>query len=204
MIIVAAGTGSRFENDKMMTPVEGRRLVEITVERVRPHVDRCVLVCRADQLPPIRDLDLKVDLAVGGPTRTTSEIAGLSSLKTTPDVIGIHDGARPNLNPALIEELFETARRIGGAVPVFPSHGMLVDRETLQPLNNLVTVQTPQVFRGPELIEAYRRAESERIVGHDTLEVVQRFSELEVATVDGVPTNIKVTYPEDLANVIPL
>jgi len=204
MVIVAAGMGSRFENDKMMTPVDGRPLVSITVERIRPHVSQCVLVCRADQLDLISELDLGVTVAVGGPTRTTSEIAGLKELRRKPELIGVHDGARPNLTPPLIEELFQTARVVGGAVPVIEPSTMLVNSETLNPLDNAVAVQTPQVFRARELLDAYQRAEAEGVVGHDTLEIVQKYTTLEVAAVEGSPTNIKVTYPTDLAQVIPL
>lgn len=204
MIVVAAGTGSRFENDKILTPVEGRTLIEITVARIRDHVDQCVLVCRADQKEQIKALGLDVILAVGGPTRTTSEIAGLGALRGTPTLIGIHDGARPNLNPPLIEELFETADRMGGAVPVLPPGTVLVDRTTLRPLDDVVAVQTPQVFRGRQLVDAYTMASERGVIGHDTLDIIQQFSALNVACVEGSPTNIKVTYPGDLASVIPL
>ena len=204
MIIVAAGSGSRFESDKMLTLIEGRPLVEITLERVRPHVRHCVLVCRTDQREAIESMQLGVHLAVGGPTRTTSEMAGLKALHDLPTLVGIHDGARPNPTPELIEELFATARKVGGAVPVWEPSRVLIDNETLEPLTDVAAVQTPQVFRGRELIEAYRLAEAEGFTGHDTLDIVQRFSSLEVAAVEGSPTNIKVTYPGDLARVIPL
>lgn len=188
----------------MLTPVDGRPLMEITVERVRPHVRQCILVCRADQLSVVESMKLDVQITVGGPTRTTSEMAGLKALRRVPSLIGIHDGARPNLGPHLIEELFDTAQMIGGAVPVIEPSRMLIDRGTLVPIENAVAVQTPQVFRARELIDAYRIAEEEGFTGHDTLDIVQRFSNLEVAAVDGSPTNIKVTYPVDLARVIPL
>jgi 2-C-methyl-D-erythritol 4-phosphate cytidylyltransferase len=204
MIIVAGGSGSRFSNDKMLTPVDGRPLVEITVERVRPHVRQCVLVCRADQLAMVESMQLGVRLAVGGPTRTTSELAGLKALGRAPTLIGIHDGARPNVGPHLIEELFETAKKVGGAVPIIEPSSMLIDRETLEPLDGVYGVQTPQVFHARELIDAYVLADEEGFSGHDTLEVIQRFTSLEVAAVEGSPTNIKVTYPGDLARVIPL
>jgi 2-C-methyl-D-erythritol 4-phosphate cytidylyltransferase len=204
MIVVAAGSGSRFERDKILTPVDGKPLIAITVARVKSHVDQCVLVCRADQAERIQDLDLGVTIAVGGPTRTTSEIAGLSALEKTPELIGIHDGARPNLSPPMVEELFETARSIGGAVPVVPAGALLLDRETLSPVEGVMAVQTPQVFRGEELVEAMVKADAESFSGDDTVDIVHRYTDLEVAAVDGDPTNIKVTYPGDLARVIPL
>lgn len=204
MIVVAAGSGSRFESDKMLTPVDGHPLVAITVARVKPHVDQCVLVCRADQVERIRDLELGVTVAVGGPTRTTSEIAGVFALVGSPRLIGIHDGARPNLSPPLLEELFETARLTGGAVPVIPAGGLLLDNATLSPIEGVMAAQTPQVFRGRELTQAYRRADAEGFSSRDTADLILEYTNLEVAAVDGDPTNFKVTYPSDLARVIPL
>lgn len=204
MIVVAAGSGSRFERDKMLTPIDGLPLVAITVARIRPHVDQCVLVCRADQLERVGDLDLDVTVAVGGPTRTTSEIAGIKALVGNPDLIGIHDGARPNLSPPLMEELFETARLVGGAVPVVPAAALLLDKESLSPIEGVMAAQTPQVFRGRELVSAFRQAQTGGFSGQDTVDVVHRYTDLDVAAVDGDPTNIKVTYPSDLARVMPL
>ncbi len=204
MIVVAAGSGSRFESDKMLTPVDGLPLVAVTVSRVLPHVDQCVLVCRAEQVGPIEDLALGVTLAVGGPTRTTSEIAGISALVDDPALIGIHDGARPNLSPPLIEELFSTAEEVGGAIPVLPAAPLLLDRKSLRPVTGVLAAQTPQVFRSPQLRKALAAADVAGFTGDDTAEVVRRFTDLEVAAVDGDPTNIKVTYPADLARVMPL
>jgi len=61
-----------------------------------------------------------------------------------------------------------------------------------------VAVQTPQVFRGPELLVAYVRAAQAGYEGHDTVEIVHRYGELKIAAVPGDPSNIKVTYPKDL------
>ncbi len=204
MVIVAAGSGSRFEDDKMMTRVGGRPLVEITVRRILPHVDRCVLVCRSDQMERIESLELDVVLARGGATRTASEISGLRALGGVPDLIGIHDGARPNIGDRVVDELFETATSVGGAVPVIVPDRLLIDTGTLRPVDDVVAVQTPQVFMGEPLVRAYQQAESDGVVGHDTLAIVQRYADLEVAAVHGDPTNIKVTYPADLARVVPL
>jgi 2-C-methyl-D-erythritol 4-phosphate cytidylyltransferase len=201
MIVVAAGTGNRFTGDKMMATVDGRPLVALTVARVRDHVDRCVVVCREEQLEALSRLDLGVDLTVGGPTRTASEIAGLAALTEEPDLIGIHDGARPNPGPRLVERLFEEAARVGGAVPVVPAPALVLDRETLQPVPGLMAAQTPQVFEGPALIRSYREAEAAGYSGQDTLDVVSRFASVPVVAVPGEATNLKVTFPEDLEKV---
>lgn len=181
-----------------MTSVDGRPLVSLTVTRILPLVDEVVLVCRPDQRDALAHFG--VTLVDGGDTRTDSEAAGLTALSAVHDLIGIHDGARPNLFPGLVERLFGAASTHGGAVPVLAPGSPIVELDSGQIVRAARAVQTPQVFSGPELIAAYEdRAD---VNGHDTVDVVQRFGSLTIAAVPGDPRNIKVTYPADLARVI--
>jgi 2-C-methyl-D-erythritol 4-phosphate cytidylyltransferase len=203
MIVVAAGIAVRFGEDKMMLPVSGIPLVAHTVAAVRGHEDRCILVCRSDQVEALSDLGLGADLVSGGPTRTASETAGLAAIGEPARLIGIHDGARPLVGPALVERLFETAARVGGAVPVIDP-GPLVRRSDLSLVADAVVAQTPQVFKGEELLAAYAAADEAGFSGSDTAEVVRRFGSLEIEAVVGDPANVKVTGPEDLERVRPV
>jgi len=198
MIIVAGGDSSRFDGDKLMTPIAGQPLVLHTVATVAGLVDICVLVCREDQADALAGVLPGVTVVPGGPTRTQSEMAGLAALPDEVELIGIHDGARPLVSPALIGLLFETAAEVGGAVPVLQPSRPLVRRSDLRHLPEAAVAQTPQVFRGPALQTAYRAAAARGFEGHDTADVVRAFSSLAVAAVDGDPGNIKVTYQSDL------
>jgi 2-C-methyl-D-erythritol 4-phosphate cytidylyltransferase len=62
----------------------------------------------------------------------------------------------------------------------------------------LARVQTPQAFRAPELLRAYRQALAERYQGTDTACSIERYGELAVQVVAGSRHNLKVTYPHDL------
>jgi 2-C-methyl-D-erythritol 4-phosphate cytidylyltransferase len=201
MVVVAAGSSTRFGGDKLLEEVAGLPVVAHAVAAVRAKVDVCILVGRAEQLDELLRFDLDVEIVPGGPTRTLSEMAGLAALGDPPALIGIHDGARPLVTPSLVEQLFETAAEVGGAVPVIPPNTLLLERATLRPAAGVMTAQTPQVFRGPELMAAYVRAAEAGFEGRDTAEVVERFSELEVAAVPGEPANLKVTYRGDLDEV---
>jgi 2-C-methyl-D-erythritol 4-phosphate cytidylyltransferase len=200
MIVVAAGSSVRFGEDKMMFPVAGAPLVAHTVAAVSGHVDRCILVCRSDQMNALSDLGLGADLVPGGPTRTASEMAGLAAIGQPAGLIGIHDGARPLVKPALVEQLFETAARRGGAVPVVDP-GPLLRRSDLSVVIGAALAQTPQVFRGDGLLDAYAAATGAGFVGSDTAEVVRRFGVLEIVAVAGDPDNIKLTSPEDMEGI---
>jgi 2-C-methyl-D-erythritol 4-phosphate cytidylyltransferase len=201
MIVVAAGHSLRFGTDKMMTPVAGMPLVAHTVASVAGHADLCILVCREDQIPALNELDLDVVLVPGGPSRTASEMAGLSAVGGRVGLIGIHDGARPLVSSDLTEALFETAAEFGGAIPLIEPDIPLVHKADLSPATGAGFAQTPQVFRGEELLAAYVKAAGIEYEGQDTAEIAQKFSQLAIKGVPGDPLNIKVTYPEDLALV---
>lgn len=197
MVIVAAGSSTRFGADKLMTDISGRPLVAHTARAVKSAVDVCVLVARDDQIAALESLNLGIDIVSGGATRTESETAGLAAVPPS-RLIGIHDGARPMISRRLIDQLFEAATLHGGAVPGLPPRGALIERDGLTPVRNAVAVQTPQVFWGPELKSAYLAANQAGFTGHDTADVVRNFTNLEIAVIPGDPDNIKITYPEDL------
>ncbi|HEY1133841.1 MAG TPA: 2-C-methyl-D-erythritol 4-phosphate cytidylyltransferase, partial [Nocardioides sp.] len=82
-------------------------------------------------------------------------------------------------------------RRAGGPVPG-------LGREV-----HAVGVQTPQAFRAPDLLAAYRWAADERFDGTDTAACVDAWAAATGTTVRIVPVastapNLKVTYAEDL------
>lgn len=197
MIVVGGGSSTRFGKDKLLTLVGGIPLAAHAVRSVASSVDKTVLVCRVDQIEEIRNLDLGVEVVAGGATRTRSEIAGLAALDEDHDLIGIHDAARPLVSRSLIDSLFEGAAMHGGAVPIVEV-GLVVDRSTRAALPGLGAAQTPQVFQSIPLRSAYRAAEEERFEGQDTAEVVARYTSTRIVGIAGDPSNLKVTFPDDL------
>lgn len=198
MVVVGGGSSTRFGSDKLMIEVAGRPLIAHTIDAVIGQVDVCVVVCHPGIVATVAELRPEVVVAKGGDTRTESEISGLAALPSDFDLIGIHDAARPLVSPSIIERLFDVAEQNGGAVPLIAVEDLVLDRSSSEPAPGLWRAQTPQVFRGAELVAAYREAAKVGVVAHDTAEVVERFGDLSVVGVEGDPENIKVTYPADL------
>jgi 2-C-methyl-D-erythritol 4-phosphate cytidylyltransferase len=201
MVVVGGGSSTRFGVDKLMVGVGDRPLIAHTIDAVVTRVDVCVVVCRpgvAGELAAIRD---DVMVTEGGETRTQSEMAGLAVVGENVDLIGIHDAARPLVKPEMIDRLFTVAELSGGAVPLVSYDRLIIDRKTHRPVPGVLGAQTPQVFRGPELKLAYGLAAEASFDGHDTVEVMQRFSDVKIVGVPGDPHNLKVTYPGDLDRV---
>ncbi|MBI3398266.1 MAG: 2-C-methyl-D-erythritol 4-phosphate cytidylyltransferase [Deltaproteobacteria bacterium] len=145
----------------------------------------------------------KVDTIVcGGRERQDSVMAGILAAGTGWDVVVVHDGVRPLVTTAMIEETVLTARRTGAATLAIPvkdtikqvSSGFV--KKTLQ-REQLWAIQTPQTFRFDILKRAHRLAKKQGFIGTDDCILVERVGQ-KVAIVKGSYDNIKITTPEDL------
>lgn len=201
MIVVGSGSSSRFGTDKLMVDVGGRPLIQHTIDAVATHVDTCVVVCRPEISEAVASVREDIVITTGGATRTASELAGLAALDDRFDLIGIHDAARPVVHGGTIDRLFEVADTHGGALPLLANEELIIDRDSLEPVDGLHRAQTPQVFRAIELQAAYRRADKSGFEGYDTVEVMEKFSDVTIVGVEGDAANLKVTYPSDLPRV---
>jgi 2-C-methyl-D-erythritol 4-phosphate cytidylyltransferase/2-C-methyl-D-erythritol 2,4-cyclodiphosphate synthase len=204
-LLVAAGTGTRFGSDvpKQFVPVGGSSSVRRAAEALASHVDVLLPVGDAELLREALS-GLAHDPAVaGGATRQDSVRAGLEALAADPpDVVLVHDAARPVLPDGLVADLLEALTRAPGAIPALPvadtlkraRNGRIVETVSRE---ELFRAQTPQAFRFAELLAAHRTgpagatddAALMEAAGHDVL------------LVRGDEDNIKLTYPEDLSRL---
>lgn len=212
-IIVAAGSGKRFggSTPKQFLSVCGKPLVVHTLECFEEcrRIDRTVLV-----LPPEHTDDFNAKLLFpyklsklyktvgGGPTRTDSVLLGLTAIGSEkPEIVAVHDGARPLVRSADIEKTIRQAEKFGAACLVGEvtdtikevSGGQIVrtiDRKSLR------RALTPQCFRYEILRRAFHHRRPDQ-PATDESSLVERIG-VAVKTVEGSPENIKVTRPEDL------
>src|SRR5579863_10325272 len=110
----------------------------------------------------------------GGETRQDSVRLGLEALARqtrAPDIVLIHDGARPFPSPALIGRAHAAAIKYGAAVPGLALIDTVkeVDQDgrivATPPRISLRTVQTPQAFRFDLILDAHRRAAAQGVAG---------------------------------------
>jgi len=140
----------------------------------------------------------------GGATRQASVRAGLEAVASfKPEIVLIHDAARPFVSPALISRAIDAAAATGAAIPAIPVADTikLVDGsgriEATPERARLRIAQTPQSFRFDAILEAHRRAARE---GRDDFTDDAALAEwvgLTVATFEGEAANMKLTTPED-------
>jgi 2-C-methyl-D-erythritol 4-phosphate cytidylyltransferase len=209
LILLAGGSGERAGQgpNKVYRSLEGRPLLAYSLEAVRafPRPVGLVIVARQDDRRLLDGLlgefsDLAPRVVLGGATRFRSEVAGLGATRAAAgELIGIHDGARPFLTAELWSECIGAAATDGGAIPVVGSDRIFrIAAGRPSRLEGVVRAQTPQVFGGRSLLEAFARAEKRpAYAGFDTAETFSRFSEGTVAAVPGEPRNLKVTTSTD-------
>jgi 2-C-methyl-D-erythritol 4-phosphate cytidylyltransferase/2-C-methyl-D-erythritol 2,4-cyclodiphosphate synthase len=208
-IIVAAGRGERAGGGlpKQYRPLLGRPVVRWSLDALAQRADRIVAVIDPAHAGLFDEaaVGVPVEIVTGGATRTESVRAGLAALGrgAEPDIVLIHDAARPGLDVATIDRLIAALDAASGAAPALPLADAVKrvnDRGVVigdAPREGLMRVQTPQAFR----YEAIRAA-SERLESGASLEddiAVAQAAGLTVQLVDGDAKLMKLTHPEDFA-----
>ena len=212
-IIVAAGRGLRAGpgGPKQYRVIAGRTVIARALEPFSTHKDVSWVqpVCHPDDAAAFSAAagDLRFSPpAAGGATRQASVRAGLLALaKEAPDLVLIHDAARPFVTPALISRAIAAVQATGAAIPTLPVADTIkqvgaAGEVVGTPLRaNLRIAQTPQVFRFDKILDAHRRAAQEGRDDFTDDAALAEWAGLTVATFEGDALNIKLTTPEDFA-----
>ncbi|MFV0437871.1 MAG: 2-C-methyl-D-erythritol 4-phosphate cytidylyltransferase [Desulfopila sp.] len=211
-IIAAAGRGTRMQLDR---PKQFHQLGDLpvlvrTVRAFHHHraIAMTVTVVPMAWLAAAREMlaehDLVSDLSIvvaGGRRRQDSVAAGLNALDPTTEIVLVHDGARPLIDPAVIDRVIDGARRHGAAIAAIPVKDTLkrsdesgqitatVDR------SRLWQAQTPQAAHYELLRAAFATAGEIDVT--DEAMLLERAG-IPVTLVPGAETNLKITRPEDL------
>lgn len=214
-IVVAGGKGVRFGGDrpKQFLEVNGSPIIIHTLrqfERCR-EIGSVVVVLPAEETAGFPSLIAKFGLrkvahiVPGGATRAQSVKRGLAAINNA-DVVAVHDGVRPLVTPAEIDEVVKAASESGAAILVAGLADTIKDVSGNRVINTLPRVNlrralTPQCFRMDILKRAYEPLEqldAAAIEVTDDSFLVERLG-IEVVTIEGSARNIKITREEDLA-----
>ncbi|MBE7175961.1 MAG: 2-C-methyl-D-erythritol 4-phosphate cytidylyltransferase [Mucilaginibacter polytrichastri] len=208
-VIVAGGSGNRMKSDRPKQfllldsrPVLMHTLEAFTRSRYSPKI---ILVLSKAWHQHWRNLceehafTLPCILAEGGESRFHSVKSGLGHV---PDnaLVAVHDGARPLTGASLIDACYRSAQENGNGVAALAATDTvrLVENAAYRQLNrqDVYLMQTPQTFRSTDLKAAYALAFTEDIT--DDACVWERAGNA-IVLVEGERSNIKITWPDDLA-----
>jgi 2-C-methyl-D-erythritol 4-phosphate cytidylyltransferase len=198
--------------DKLWIPLAGRLTIARTIDvfEAFPQVDDIILVLNAERIDEAavlceREAWRKIAAIVaGGPRRQDSVRLGLDKLaKIAPETqwVMIHDGARPFVTAAILEEGLRVAREHQAAIAAVPVKDTIKQVQEGQvsatlDRTQLWAVQTPQIFAFPLIQQAHHSAAAEVEVTDDA--ALLEHLGLPVHIFPGSYTNIKITTQEDL------
>ncbi len=207
-LIVGAGRGHRFggETPKQYAVLDGEAVIKKTITAFLSHplVSAVQPVIHPDDRDmfdaAIGDLTVRPPIG-GGETRQDSVRLGLESLANTPpDIVLIHDAARPYVAAGVISRVIAALDTHAGAIPGLPvvdtlkrATGGIV--ETTVERADLWRAQTPQGFRFSDILSAHRAA-VDRGLTDDA--AVAECAGLAVALVAGDEDNAKITTRGDM------
>jgi 2-C-methyl-D-erythritol 4-phosphate cytidylyltransferase/2-C-methyl-D-erythritol 2,4-cyclodiphosphate synthase len=142
----------------------------------------------------------------GGASRQASVRAGLEALSArAPDIVLIHDAARPFCSTELVSRAIVACGETGAAIPALEVTDTIkrvdadghvagtIDRAQLR------AVQTPQAFKFAALLKAHHRAAKEGRDDFTDDAALAEWAGIKVATFAGESGNVKLTTDEDFA-----
>jgi 2-C-methyl-D-erythritol 4-phosphate cytidylyltransferase len=220
-VIVSAGKGLRFMEGKSIRPGHGKKQFHLLggkpiLTRTLEKFETCPLIRSIHLVVGQEDMDYclkeiieknnfqKVSKIVpGGKRRQESVKNGVDALPKDTDIVVIHDGVRPFVTKAMIEDSIHAAGRYGAVILAMPVKETIKisnpDGTVLKTLDreSLWQIQTPQTFQVNVIKEAYSRATEDGFIGTDDASLVEQLG-VKVHILPGSYTNIKITTPEDL------
>jgi 2-C-methyl-D-erythritol 4-phosphate cytidylyltransferase/2-C-methyl-D-erythritol 2,4-cyclodiphosphate synthase len=209
-LLLAAGRGARFggEEPKQYALLLGRPVLRHAAEALLAGgvVEVLQPVCAAGEEARVADILRGLPHrppVIGGTTRQASVRVGLAALAdAAPERVLVHDAARPVIPPGTLAALLAALETVPGAIPAQPVSDTLKRGDGRQvaetvPRAGLYRAQTPQAFRYAALVAAHDAAAGEATDDAQLLE----WAGAAVALVPGHESNVKITFPEDLARV---
>lgn len=212
-IIAAGGASRRMGFNKTITPLAGIPLLARTLQRlaaIRCFSDLIAAVPAGSEDEVLRACvapfayATPVRVVAGGPTRVHSVWNALRAVPPTPDLVAIHDGARPFVAPDVVRRTLALAREHGGAIaalPMIPTVKRVHEGRVVATLDRreLWCAATPQVFRYGEFLRAYEllwQSGTDVATITDDAQIFERAGGT-VMIVESNPENVKLTTPFD-------
>lgn len=206
-VIVAGGSSSRFGGgNKLVAALAGRPLLawSLAAFEEAASVLGIILVASADsmdELRPIAESAAPTKLLAcvcGGERRRDSVEAGLRASSSR--YVAIHDGARPLITTALINDVVDRAQTRPGAILAVPVTDTIKEvrggKIIGHPHRDMFwAAQTPQVVLRQAWLDAAASGDGDET---DDAAMLARLG-LDCFVLEGDPENIKVTHPADLA-----
>lgn len=209
VILLAGGIGRRMKSDipKQYLQLGGKALALYSFDCLRmvPEVSEIVVVCEKDyqQLFSLEMPDVEISFAEPGNRRQDSVFNGYQAILSNPDLVCIHDAARPFITVELVRRVLDGANSYGASTPAMPIKFTVKEADENQLVietpdrSKIWEIQTPQVLK-PNIIEqGFASIQKQNLTITDDVSLAEQLG-LPVKLVEGDYKNLKITTPEDL------
>ena len=220
-IVLAAGVGQRMRNGglpKQFLKLMGKPIIIYTLEKFEAirEIDQVIVVCHGSYIDYMRELlrlyQIKKanDIVVGGSDRQRSLRRGLNIIVENggkpQDIVAIHDGVRPLVDLATIQENIRVAKQYGCAITLHPVTETVVVTQAeeanmadFKKRSDTYSMTAPQTFQLGKIIEAYEKVDQSGEGEMPLLDAAMVYAQAggEVHLVKQQGANIKITTPED-------
>ncbi|MFA6816928.1 MAG: 2-C-methyl-D-erythritol 4-phosphate cytidylyltransferase [Lentisphaeria bacterium] len=213
VIIAAGGCSTRFKDNKLLALLQGRPVflscVETFAQLYPKKIAQIVLVVSEKEVSNYQALipekiSKRIDIVLGGKSRTESVWNGMRALRDEIELVAIHDAARPFVSADLLERCLASAQRYGSGVAAHRCVDTIkqadADGVVQKTLNReqLWAVETPQAFEKIVLEKAYRMVDWKKCAATDDAQLLE-LAGMPVRLVENLEDNKKITYRKDLA-----
>ena len=215
-IIPAAGSGSRFGEEKQFKILSGRPLWAYTLD---PFIKSSLIneilfivpeiyinTVQSSESFIIASKKKEIKVIPGGPKRNDSVLNGLYSTKKTNGLVCIHDAVRPFIRESFITETVSSCKDFDGAVLAIPSVDTVkvVKDEIINKTIDRTIIwmaQTPQTFHRDKLLDAFKNNINVHVTDESVLMELSGYS---IKIINGDAENFKITNKLDweLAKII--
>jgi 2-C-methyl-D-erythritol 4-phosphate cytidylyltransferase len=215
VILPAAGRSTRFggTTSKLFQSLDGQPVLARTLRAFLLRDDVPQIVIPSSDHEAVGQLtkqftateQSKIYLCPGGENRSGSVRAGLGQVHNHIEWVAVHDAARPLISQELIDRTLAAAVEHGAAAAALPVHLTIKQADgplpapvqCTVPRQNLWAMQTPQIMRRRDLLEAFAACPIPLADVTDDVQLLE-LSNKPVWLVEGEHRNLKITTPTDI------
>ena len=218
-LLLASGKGQRTRQDipKQFINVYDKPIIIYTLENFQQHpeVDSIFVVCLDGWQDILRAYSRQYNITKlkhivnGGATVQESTRNGVFAMKDfckDDDVVIIHDGIRPMVDPEVLSDVIATCKQYGNGVTSLPYNEQIFRKKDDTCTNEYIVrdtlrrVQTPQAYKFGKLFWAYDKAFKENHGIHGSSYVNTMMVDLgeTLYFAGGSDRNIKITTVDDI------
>lgn len=206
VVVTAGGSSARYGKNKLLEKIDNKEVILHSIEAFLPFNPTQIVVSASKEFEPVLKELLNnnnlsfIQIVIGGATRQASVYNALKACEE-PDIVAIHDAARPLIKKEDIEKCLNKAIETKAAIVGVKAVDTIKQADNNNKItatpdrNHLWYVQTPQIFDYKIVMQAHKKFEGQGF--SDDAGLVEANGK-DVYITEGSYSNIKITTKKDI------